>query len=139
MDAASSHVVTVFAFTNQSGAPCEMNGFPSFEVRDSNDRPVPVAIKHTSGYMLRDDPPSEVTLPPNGEAFFGVQWTDICPVGTGGGDPTSYGRVAAGPPGESPAAAAAAVADVAPERLALCPDRALGVGPVRAGDALITW
>jgi hypothetical protein len=90
MEGATGHMVTVFAFRNRSGEACRMNGFPSIEVRDTNDRPVPIAIKYGTGFMLRGEPPSDVALGPDGEAFFGVEWTSICAfeLGGGGGWPT---------------------------------------------------
>jgi Protein of unknown function (DUF4232) len=132
MEGATGHMVTVFAFTNQSRGPCRMNGFPPFEVRDTNDRPVPVAVNHGSGYMLRDGAPSDVTLPRHGEAFFGVEWTSDCAAELGGGNPTVFDRVAAGAPGEPPTMVAT------PARVAICPGGAIGVGPVRASDT-VTW
>ena len=132
MEGATGHMVTVLAFTNRSGTACRMSGSPSLELRDANDHPVPVAISHESGFMLPDNPPSEVTLPPNGEAFFGVEWTSICAAELGGGAPMAHDRVTAGSPGESP------TLGPVPARVGLCPGGALGVGPVRASDA-VTW
>jgi hypothetical protein len=82
--------------------------------------------------MLRGEPPSDVALPPDGEAFFGVEWTSICAFELGGGSPTVYDRVAAGPPTEPPKLA------TTPARVALCPGGALGIGPIQAGDN-VTW
>ncbi|MEY9878201.1 hypothetical protein ABH931_007728 [Streptacidiphilus sp. MAP12-33] len=100
-DGAAGHIAVGLLFTNVTGAPCTLYGYPGVAMLDSADHQVAQATRTLRGMMGGAAPgatsPASVVVPAHGHVSARLEWSDV-PQGGLSQCPT-YAGVLVTPPG----------------------------------------
>ncbi|MDZ8053416.1 MAG: DUF4232 domain-containing protein [Aulosira sp. ZfuVER01] len=82
-NAGAGKVAIIYAFTNKSSLPCNLYGYPGFELLDSKNQPLKgvKVIRSSNPYSAKQQSLQQVTLAPNGQASFDIAYNHITDVG----------------------------------------------------------
>jgi hypothetical protein len=100
-EGAAGHQEVALSFTNVSGTPCTLHGYPGVAALDSGDHQVAQATRSLRGMMGGAVPgataPATITVPAHGRVSARLEWSDV-PQGGLSQCPT-YAGVLVTPPG----------------------------------------
>lgn len=77
---ASQHVAIVLIFTNESGHPCGLRGYPEVALLRADGTTIALAKQSTNGFFCAPDnclKPATVYVPAGGEAGAVFEWADV--------------------------------------------------------------
>jgi hypothetical protein len=77
-DAGAGNVAILYSLTNGSSAPCTMEGYPTVRLLNADHQPLPTQQENTThGYFYGSAQAQQVTVQPQGSAYFALEWTHI--------------------------------------------------------------
>jgi hypothetical protein len=96
---AAGHVGLALVFTNVSGSPCGLFGYPGVAGLDARGRQVVQGTRTTTGYLGGPYAVAKVVVPPGGTASALLEGTDV-PTGAAGSCAT-YSALLVTPPAQT--------------------------------------
>jgi hypothetical protein len=74
----AGHLGIQYKFTNTSTQTCTLSGYPNGQLLDANRSPVATHVTDaTQGPLFNQQTVQTVTLAPNGNAYFVINWSDV--------------------------------------------------------------